>query len=319
MAIKEFMNQKFPDGKHLTEDQKIHHYRELMDALEVISSDEELFLKLLRDTNSLLPKYVQNLQDAQIEKDEESKSFAESKRKIKPQEKNPMKANEKSEASKRIVILKPGPPGLRNSETENSPSPESHYIARNKGTTERVGSQFFLSEIKRKLKNAMGKQQHGASTVGILNGLPYERQSLEDSDRGVGNEKVGSSPGKEHFYIERIAKPPSGIKIGEVKESEIHLEHENHGIPDQRMRLSAYDKVWKANENTWSPKQEKNVSPLGQVAPNLESLPSVSDSNPDYKVQPPNSIPSISDNLVHDNEVEETNPTMVDEMNPEGD
>ncbi|KAL6293615.1 hypothetical protein ACE6H2_001757 [Prunus campanulata] len=363
VAIKEFMNQMFPDGKHLTEDQKIHHYRELMDALEVISSDEELFLKLLRDTNSLLPKYVQNLQDAQIEKDEESKSFAESKlseqklgdlkqseklvickhhyfsgERSSLREKNPMKANEKSEASKRIVILKPGPPGLQNSETENSPSPESHYIARNKGTTERVGSHFFLSEIKRKLKNAMGKQQHGASTVGILNG--YERQSLEDSDRGVGNEKVGSSPGKEHFYIERIAKPPSGIKIGKVKESEIHLEHENHGILDQRynispcgssgrdmehgfvtarMRLSAYDKVWKANENTWSPKQEKNVSPLGQVAPNLESLPSVSDSNPDYKVQPPNSIPSISDNLIHDNEVEETHPTMVDEMNPEGD
>ncbi|KAH0970629.1 hypothetical protein GBA52_022785 [Prunus armeniaca] len=411
VAIKEFMNQKFTDGKHLTEDQKIHHFRELMDALEVLSSDEELFLKLLRDPNSLLAKYVQNLQDSQIEKDEESQSFAESKlseqklgdlkqpeelvirkhryffrRKIKPQERNPTKANENSEASKRIVILKPGPPGLRNSETENSPSPESHYIARNKGTTERVGSHFFLSEIKRKLKNAMGKQQHGASTVGISNRLPYKRQSLEDSDRGVGKEKAGSSPGKEHFYIERIAKPPSGIKrvdkTGKVKESEISLEHENHGILDQRvsniyieakkhlsemlsngdevvdisrrqfpktlgrilslpdynispfgspgrdlengfvtahMRLSAYDKVWKANENTWSPKQEKNASPLSHVAPNLESLPSVSDSNPDYKVQPPNSIPSNSDNLVHDNEVEETHPTIVDEMNPEGD
>ncbi|KAI5350241.1 hypothetical protein L3X38_003132 [Prunus dulcis] len=122
------MNQKFTDGKHLTED-KIYHFRELMDALEVLSSDEELFFKLLRDANSLLPKYVQNLQDAQIEKDEESKSFAESKLseqklgdlkqseelviKIKPQEKEkkPTKANENSETSKRIVILNPGPPG----------------------------------------------------------------------------------------------------------------------------------------------------------------------------------------------------------------
>ncbi|PQM39088.1 uncharacterized protein Pyn_26747 [Prunus yedoensis var. nudiflora] len=71
-----------------------------------------------------------------------------------------------------------------------------------------------------------------------------------------------------------------------------------NGFVTAQMRLSAYDKVWKANENTWSPKQEKNASPLSHVAPNLESLPSVSDSNPDYKVQPPNSIPSISDNLV---------------------
>ncbi|PQQ17292.1 uncharacterized protein Pyn_08760 [Prunus yedoensis var. nudiflora] len=188
VAIKEFMNQKFTDGKHLTEDQKIHHFRELMDALENLGDlkqSEELVIRKHR--------YF-------------------FRRKIKPQERNPTKANENSEASKRIVILKPGPPGLRNSETENSASPESHYIARNKGTTERVGSHFFLSEIKRKLKNAMGKQQHGASTVGISNRLPYKRQSLEDSDRGVGKEKAGSSPGKEHFYIERIAKPPNGIK-----------------------------------------------------------------------------------------------------------
>ncbi|KAI5350240.1 hypothetical protein L3X38_003131 [Prunus dulcis] len=92
-----------------------------------------------------------------------------------------------------------------------------------------------------------------------------------------------------------------------------------HGFVTAQMRLSAYDKVWKANENTWSPEQEKNASPLGQVAPNLESLPSVSDSNPDSEIQPPNSIPIISENLVDDDEVEETNPTMVDEMNPEGD
>ncbi|BBN70298.1 Protein of unknown function D [Prunus dulcis] len=399
VAIKEFMNQKFTDGKHLTEDQKIHHFRELMDALEVLSSDEELFLKLLRDPNSLLAKYVQNLQDAQIEKDEESQSFAESKlseqklgdlkqpeelvirkhryffrRKIKPQERNPTKANENSEASKRIVILKPGPPGLRNLKLK---------IAHPQNP---ITLQGIKGQLKEKFKNAMGKQQHGASTVGISNRLPYKRQSLEDSDRGVGKEKAGSSPGKEHFYMERIAKPSSGIKrvdkTGKVKESEISLEHENHGILDQRvsniyieakkhlsemlsngdevvdisrrqfpktlgrilslpdynispfgspgrdlengfvtahMRLSAYDKVWKANENTWSPKQEKNASPLSHVAPNLESLPSVSDSNPDYKVQPPNSIPSNSDNLVHDNEVEETHPTIVDEMNPEGD
>ncbi|KAM2197154.1 hypothetical protein EV1_000649 [Malus domestica] len=410
VAIKEFMNHKLADGKHLTEDQKVHHFKELMDALEVLSSDEELFLKLLQDPNSLLAKHVQKFQDAQIEKDEEYASFAESKlseqklgdvkqseelvnrkqryffrRKVKPQERNPSKENEDSEASKRIVILKPGHPVLRNSETGDSASPESHNIVRNKGPSERVGSHFFLSEIKRKLKNAMGKQHHGASTVGSSNRLPYGRQNSGGSDKGIGKEKLRSSPGKEHFYIERIAKPSGGIKraekTGKVKEPEVSLKHENHGLADERlsnlyieakkhlcemlsngdegvdisrqqfpkslgkilslpeynvspfgspgrdlehgfvtaqMRLSAYDKLLKANENTLSPKQEKNASPLGEVVHNLGSLPSNSDNNPDDKVQPSNSIPSISDNLIQDNEVEEAHPSVVDKKNSEG-
>ncbi|KAM1140720.1 hypothetical protein EV1_040371 [Malus domestica] len=411
VAIKEFTNHKFTDGKQLTEDQKIHHFKELLDALEVLSSDEELLLKLLQDPNSLLAKQVQMLQDAQIEKDEECVSFAESKlaeqklgdvkqseelvnrkrryffrRKVKPQERNPSKENENSEASKMIVILKPGPPALQNSEIEDGTTPESHNNVRNKGPSER--SHFFLSEIKRKLKNAMGKQHHGSSTVGSSNRLPYERQNSGGRDKGIGKEKLESSSGKEHFYIERIAKPSSGVKraekTGKVKESEISLKNENHGLADERlsklyiearkhlcemlsngdegvdisrqqfpktlgrilslseynvspfgspgrdlehsfvtaqMRLSVYDKLLKANENKRSPKREKNVSPLGEVAAahNLESLPSVSDNNVDCKVQPTNSIPSTSDNLIHDNEVEEIHPFIMDEKNSEGD
>ncbi|XP_048421239.1 uncharacterized protein LOC125468823 [Pyrus x bretschneideri] len=169
VAIKEFTNHKFTDGKQLAEDQKIHHFKELLDALEVLSSDEELRLKLLQDPNSLLAKQVQKLKDAQIEKDEECVSFAESKlseqklgdvkqseelvnrkrryffsRKVKPQERNPSKENEDSEASKMIVILKPGPPALQNSEIEDSTTPESHNIVRNRGPSEELVPTFFF-------------------------------------------------------------------------------------------------------------------------------------------------------------------------------
>lgn len=409
VTIKEFMNKKFTDGKHVTEDQKIQ-FRELMDALETLSSDEELFLKLLQDPNSLLAKYVLNLQDSQTEKDKESKSVAKSnsteqklgdknqseelvirkqrhffRRKSKPQERNPAEANENFGASKRIVILKPGPTGLQDSDTESNTIPGSHYTVRSKGPNERIGSHFFLSEMKRKLRNAMGKQQLGVSTIGNSNRFPYEHQRLEDGDKGIVKEKAGSSPSKEHFYIERIAKPSSGIKIadktGKMKESEINLKREDPGSPNQRvsniyieakkhlsemlsngdagvdfsgrqfpktlgrilslpeysvsprgspgrdsehgfitaqMRLSAYDKVWKANENAWSPRQEKNASPLGQVAQNLDTRLSVSDNNTDCDIQPPNSPPSISVDLIHDNEAEETHVSIQDEMNPEG-
>lgn len=410
VTIKEFMNKKFTDGKHATEDQKIH-FRELMDALETLSSDEELFLKLLQDPNSLLAKYVLNLQDSQTEKDKESKSVAKSnsteqklgdknqseelvirkqrhffRRKSKPQERNPAEANENFGDSKRIVILKPGPTSLQDSDSESNTMPGSHYTVRSKGPNERMGSHFFLSEMKRKLRNAMGKQQHGVSTIGNSNRFPHEHQRLEDGDKGIVKEKVGSSPSKEHFYIERIAKPSSGIKIvdktGKMKESEINLKREDPGSPNQRvsniyieakkhlsemlsngdagvdfsgrqfpktlgrilslpeysvsprgspgrdsehgfitaqMRLSAYDKVWKANENAWSPRQEKNASPLGQVAQNLDNRLSVSDNNTDCDIQPPNSPPSTSVDLIHDNEAEETHVSIQDKMNPEGD
>ncbi|KAK9910436.1 hypothetical protein M0R45_034397 [Rubus argutus] len=408
VTIKEFMNKKFTNGKHVTEDQKIH-FRELMDALETLSSDEELFLKLLQDPNSLLAKYVLNLQDSQTEKDKESKSVAKSnsteqklgdknhseehvirkqrnffRRKSKPQERNPAEANENFGASKRIVILKPGPTGLQDSDTESNTMPGSHYTVRSKGPNERIGSHFFLSEMKRKLRNAMGKQQLGVSTIGNSNRFPYEHQRLEDGDKGIVKEKVGSSPSKEHFYIERIAKPSSGIKIadktGKMKESEINLKDpgspnqrvsniyieakkhlsemlsngdagvdfsgrqfpktlgrilslpeysvsprgspgrdSEHGFITAQIRLSAYDKVWKANENAWSPRQEKNASPLGQVAQNLDNRLSVSDNNTDCDIQPPNSPPSTSVDFIHDNEAEETHVSIQDKMNPEGD
>ncbi|XP_050385347.1 uncharacterized protein LOC126801904 isoform X2 [Argentina anserina] len=409
MTIKEFMNQKFTDGKNLTEDQKIQHFRELMDALETLSSDEELFMKLLQDPNSLLAKYVLNLQDSQREKDQESKAVKESNttekledsklreelvirkqryffgKKSKPQEKEPAEANENLEASKRIVILKPGPTVLRESETESNKITESHYIVRSKGPNAKVGSHFFLSEMKRKLKNAMGKQQHGVSTIGNSNKLP-EHQSLADSDKGSVKDKFGSSPSKDHFYMERIAKPSGVIKradkSGKTKESEMNLRNEDQGIADQRvsniyieakkhlsemlsngdavidfsgqhfpktlgrilslpeynvsprgspgrdselgfvtaqMRLSPRDKVWRANENVWSPKQEKNVSPLGQVPQNVENRLSVSDNNPDHKVQPSNFLQSTSVDLINDSETEESHVLIKEEMNPEGD
>ncbi|KAL6128716.1 hypothetical protein ACLB2K_072071 [Fragaria x ananassa] len=410
VTIKEFMNQKLTDGKHLTEDQKIQHFRELMDALETLSSDEELFLKLLQDPNSLLAKYVLNLQDSQREKDKESKAVTESnstekleypkqpeelvirkqryffRRKSKPQEREPAEANENFDASKRIVILKPGPTISQDSETESKKIPESHYLVRSRGPNEKVGSHFFLSEIKRKLKNAMGKQQHGVSAIGNSNRLPYEHPSLGQGDKASVKEKFGSSPSKDHFYMERIARPSGGIKradkSGKMKESEMNLKHEEPGIPNQRvsniyieakkhlsemlsngdagvdfpgqhftktlgrilslpeynvsprgspgrdselgfvtaqMRLSPRDRVCKANENACSPKKEKNVSPLGHVAQNLEDRLSISDNNPDCEVQPPNSLPRTSVDLINDSEAEESHVSIEDEMNPEGD
>ncbi|KAM4105192.1 hypothetical protein ACJW30_06G214100 [Castanea mollissima] len=409
-AIKEFINQKFINAKHLKENGKNLHSKELIGALEILCSDEELLLKLVQDPNSLLAKHVLNLQDSQVGKGKEPKSFPGSnmselelsglgkseelvshkqqrnffRRKVKSQERNPLKQNANSETPNRIVILKPGPAGLRNSKTESSlgSSPE---LVGEKGLTERVGAHFFLGEIKRRLKSAMGKEWHGISTTAVSGNFPHKLQNLRDGESRTDKENARrNSPGKDHFYMERVVRPAvdvkKGDKTGKLKDAEISKEHQIDGYPKQRasniyieakkhlsemlsigeegvdcsskqtpktlgrilslpeynstpvgspardwedkyvtaqMRFSACGKTRKVNSNTQSPKRENNASPLGCAAQNLESESSISDC-PDDKVQAVNSNPNISDDIFHDNGVEEIVVTADDEMSPEG-
>ncbi|KAJ0113488.1 hypothetical protein Patl1_00454 [Pistacia atlantica] len=264
-AIKLLIGQKLIKGKHLSEDGEIHPSNELQDALQILGSDGELFLKHLKDPNSVLVKCIQNFLDAQLEKDEDTKSVAGSniseqevsnlgqsdelvnhkqrrffRKKVKSQERSPLTGNKASQTSNRIVILKPGPTSVQSLETERSigSSPEPHYSIRNKGLNERIGSHFFLSEIKRKLKNAMGKEHQRISTDGIPKGLAYERQNSGNRDRGV-KENVGiNSPSKDHFFIEKIARPvgvKKGDKIGKLKDCDLDTKEKSANLPKQRV------------------------------------------------------------------------------------
>src|SRR5262249_41433628 len=163
-------SQKLINGNHIREDGDIHSPKELMNALQILSSDEELFLKLLLGPESVMVKHIQNLWKAQVKKDRDSKSLVgcnlpEQKlgdlkqsdevvhrkerkffrRKAKSLEENPSKGNKASRESNRIVILKPGPTGLQNSEAERGlvSSPQSRFVISNKEPNERTGSHFF--------------------------------------------------------------------------------------------------------------------------------------------------------------------------------
>ncbi|XP_022722626.1 uncharacterized protein LOC111279836 isoform X2 [Durio zibethinus] len=262
-AIKFLVSQKLLNGNQLTKDGELQASKEVMDALQILSLDEELFLKLLRDPNSLLVKYVQDLPDARL-KDEESKPLAGSnfseqepvglrqsnepvnrkqrnffRRRSKSQERDLPDGNKISQASNKIVILKPGPTCLQTPETGSSlgSSPESQYIIRQRELNEKVSSHFFLAEIKRKLKHAMGREQHKIPTDGISKRFPGERQNSRDS--GV-KEYIGmSSPTKDHFFIERMAIPSIGIKKGEktskLKGSELGTGYETTDFSRQRV------------------------------------------------------------------------------------
>ncbi|XP_022761875.1 uncharacterized protein LOC111307851 [Durio zibethinus] len=263
-AIKFLVSQKLINRNQLTEDGELQASKEVMDALQILSLDEELFSKLLRDPNSLLVKCVQNLPDAQL-KDKESKPLAGSnfseqepvgsrqsnepvnrkqrnffRRKPKTQERDLSDGNKVSQTSNKILTLKPGPTSLQTPETGSSlgASSESQYIIRHREPNEKVGSYFFLAEIKRKLKHAVGREQHGIPTDGISKRFPGERQNSGES--GGVKEYIGmNSPTKDHFFIERVATPSIGVKKGEktskLKGSEMGTEYETTDFPKQRI------------------------------------------------------------------------------------
>jgi hypothetical protein len=263
-AIK-LINEKLINWKHFAEDGEFHPSKELRDALQILVSDEELFPKLLQGPKSIMVKHVQSLWNAQVEKDEESKSlpglnsleqglhgFRHSdeaihgkqhkffRRKTKSLEKNPSKENKASQASNRIVILKPGPTSLLPPKNESiiGLSRKSQFTIGDKVPNERFGSNFSLTEIKRKLKNAMGKERQDTSTDGTSKKFANKQQAVGNSEKGSKENLGRSSPSKDHFFIEKIARPPvvgkMREKTGKLKEYEISMECEAAIYPKHR-------------------------------------------------------------------------------------
>ncbi|GFZ06844.1 phosphatidylinositol N-acetyglucosaminlytransferase subunit P-like protein [Actinidia rufa] len=230
-AIKLFVDLRFTDGKHPTEDEKIEQSKEFKDALQTLSSNKELILKLLKDPDSLLVKHIEDLEGAQLEK-EQSLLYGEVKtskpsepvtrkqhnffrRKSKTEEKIPSNEQVNCRASSRIVILKPGLPSVESFETEANltSSSQSHHSFGTKVHTERNVSQFSFTEIKRKLKHAMGKERHSAPSDNITRSDPCTDQNSGNNDKGNGGAKGGwNSPNRNHFYNEKFARPARSIK-----------------------------------------------------------------------------------------------------------
>ncbi|KAF3789544.1 hypothetical protein EJ110_NYTH18004 [Nymphaea thermarum] len=58
----DLVRQKFLEAKRLATDEKLRQSKEFQDALEVLSSNRELFLKFLQEPNSLFSQHLTNLQ-----------------------------------------------------------------------------------------------------------------------------------------------------------------------------------------------------------------------------------------------------------------
>lgn len=249
-AIHDFVNQKILNGKDMVEDKKFLCSNELMETLQVISSDKELFLKLLQDPNSHLLKYIQELENAQGKTEKEYNSVANSNfteqdlhnlkqtreivsrkhrkffwKRVKSPSKVPTNKNTETEVPNRIVILKPAPTGMQNSKNESNV--DSRDIVHYKGPSSvRVGSHFSLTEIKRKFKHVIGKEKHGNHERNV------ERENNGSRGKTIGNDKFEMrSPNKDRFFTEKIARPMfdvvKGDKIATVKDSKFNAQRES--------------------------------------------------------------------------------------------
>ncbi|KAL8091766.1 uncharacterized protein LOC141689481 [Apium graveolens] len=239
-AIKVFMSQRFSDNGHLGEDRHILYSKEFIDALEILGVNKELFSEQLHDPNSLLAKYIQLIENGNLTKDQHTNPLFESnlldqepnksslekiserkhhsffrRRRSKSINSDSLKDDDNCQPSSTIVILKPGSTALQNSGSKSlvSTSPESQWTMTDRSKTERNGSQFSLSEIKKKLKHVVSIEWHGVSRS---SNSPREFKNRKNHDKGVIEGNSGwSSPNRNHFFTERFAKSLLGIKKGD--------------------------------------------------------------------------------------------------------
>ncbi|KAL9252299.1 hypothetical protein AKJ16_DCAP02597 [Drosera capensis] len=167
--------------------------KELLDALHLINSDKEIFLKLPLEPGSQLLLHLQMLQDPHSRKDENSQQLLDQVlnngkqdsfflRKFKALERSLSKKNTCSEDLNSVVIVNSNPPSA-NVETT---------LTSNDGQFETGSSSFSFGELKRRLKLAVSKELRGSKDV--------SKASRAEND---GLPSPGS-PRKDHLSLEKV-------------------------------------------------------------------------------------------------------------------
>lgn len=203
-AIEVFMNDKSNEDHEKTE-----RLKDLIDTFQMLTSNKELFLKLLQDQNPLSLNEDQKSKSKSMERSNSLENEPTNRK-----HRNFFRRRSKSHdvihsplSSSRIVILKPN-------SLENQLKADDNNVH-----IEKINSHFSFMEIKRRFKNAMGKEQSKPGS----------------SERSVEASSGWSSPNRDHFYTERFAKRVEKrvSKLGENADvsshiSSIYLEAKKH-------------------------------------------------------------------------------------------
>ncbi|CAN1249022.1 hypothetical protein LINPERPRIM_LOCUS6955 [Linum perenne] len=233
-AIKTFVSQKVNERrKHLSDERNVCSSKELKDALHILFSDEELSSKLSQGQKCIIMKQLEKAWNSRVENDEDSTLVVRSNlqdqglcklktsheptgskhrrffRRPKSHVSNPSRDADSSTASNKIVILKPAPSTMQKPDAKGSLESfrQSQLNTKDKRSNERGSSHFSLTEIKRRLKNAMAKETPHFSIGHTSKKYSNEVRVSGDGDRRFKENSGKSFAGKEHFFVEKIARP----------------------------------------------------------------------------------------------------------------
>ncbi|XP_023771593.1 uncharacterized protein LOC111920239 isoform X1 [Lactuca sativa] len=278
-AIEVFMNEKSSEDHEKTKSSK-----DLMDTFQMLTSNKELFLKLLQDQNPLL-----------LNQDQESKSKSKSMTRSISLENEPSNRKHKNFfrrrskshdvnnplSSSRIVVLKPN-------------SLENRLKADNNVHSERIISHFSFMEIKKRFKNAMGKEQ---SKPGC-------------GERSVEASSGWSSPNRDHFYTERFAKRVEK-RVSKLSENDDVRSHISKIYFEAKKHLS---EMLSNGDDDAELMMERLPRTLGKILSDTEvnekSQPCVNSSNLDENLK-------VHDELNLDTFVEGDPCSIIEDSNPE--
>nr|DAD20142.1 TPA_asm: hypothetical protein HUJ06_021605 [Nelumbo nucifera] len=193
-----FVRQKFTEAKRLATDEKLHQSKEFQDALEVLNSNTELFLKFLQEPNPLFSQHLFELRSIppptqtkritvlKPSKNLENNRFSELEKKSEKQIKkqtqvfeengwdkekpcwSPVYTKQKVDISAqptRIVVLKPSPGNNHDikaivSSPPSSPKlPHNHDFCDETEDNEAIGSREVAKQITQKMRENLNTHQ----------------------------------------------------------------------------------------------------------------------------------------------------------------
>ncbi|XWS36523.1 hypothetical protein CRYUN_Cryun20dG0092200 [Craigia yunnanensis] len=227
------VRQKFMEVKHLVTDEKLRQTKEFQDALEVLSSNRELFLKFLEEPNSTFSQHHYNFQSSPLptetklitvlrpSKMVDKEKFAGIGKKGDKQTKKPAqmgqvtgwdrnntacsppfpspKVDEYPSQPTRIVVLKPSPGKTQDIKTVASPSPSSPRILHGEDFCEEPEddareSREMAKEITRQMReNLMGHTNETLLSSVFSNGYIGDDSSFNRSENGHALENLSDS------------------------------------------------------------------------------------------------------------------------------
>ncbi|KAK4418623.1 hypothetical protein Salat_2275100 [Sesamum alatum] len=320
-AVELLIEQRLSKSNRFGEEGNSCCSKEFMDALHTLSLNKDLLLKLLQDPNSVLAKHIQNIEDAQLNKDQTHSALPASssseempvnlksdelsgrkhrnffRRRSKSLECYPLGGDRDCQSPNKIVLLKPGPAGAQSPDTDRSFSSISLQSPMdNKVHNDRSTSQFSFTEIKRKLRHAMGKERQGISPNRLILPQSPKHQNRSNDKGGIGENFGWSSPNRNHFYTERfkISSPSfkKGEQAGKPKDKGSVVANETYQYP--RVGGSNIYIEAKKHLSEMLKNGEENVEPMtGQLPKSLGRILSF----PEYNGSPCRSPRKLGDDI----------------------